>query len=160
MKLFEITDAIRELVSIDDPEELSKKTAELNMIFTDKALQIGKLCKEQESGIESLDNEIKRLTERKQILQNKVKYWKQYLMNEMLICQLPKIEDVSITLSVRKNPPSVELPENFDIMSVDEQWRKQSWELKKKDIIDNFKVTGEIPEGLNIVTDKKHLEIK
>ena len=160
MKLFEITDAIRELVSIDDPDELLKKTIELNIIFKDKALQIGKLCKEQESDIDSLDNEIKRLAERKAVLQNKVKTWKQYLMNEMILCEMPKIEDVSITLLIKKNPPSVEIPDSLDIMQVPEQFRKQEWTLKKKEIIDNFKSTGEIPNGLNIVNDKKHLEIK
>lgn len=160
MKLFEITDSIRELVSIDDPDELLKKTIELNIIFKDKALQIGKLCKEQESDIDSLDNEIKRLAERKAVLHNKVKTWKQYLMNEMILCEMPKIDDVSITLLIKKNPPSVEIPDSLDIMQVPEQFRKQEWTLKKKEIIDNFKSTGEIPNGLNIATDRKHLEIK
>jgi hypothetical protein len=160
MKLFEITDAIRQLSSIEDPAELISKTAELNVIFHDKALQIGKLCKEQESDITALDNEIKRLSERKQVIQNKVASWKQYLFSEMTVCEMPKIEDETITLSIRKNQPSVEVPENFDIMVVSEQFRKQEWTLKKKDIIDNFKVTGEIPNGLNIINDKKHLEIR
>lgn len=160
MKLFEITDNIRSLAEIEDPVLLEQKTKELEEIFDRKALQIGKLCKEQEADIASIDIETKRLTERKQVIKNKIEYWKRYLLQEMIINDMLKIEDFGITLAVRTNPPSVELPEPFDFQKVPEQFRYPEWHVKKKKILDRFKKTGEIVPGVNIIADKKRLDIK
>lgn len=159
MKLYELTIDYRQLDQIEDAEELKTALEKLEGEFKTKAISLGKLYKELNADCETIDNEIKRLADKKRTLENRAEFLRQYLLDNMVATGIEEIKEPIIRLVIRKNPPSC--GEILDVEALPEQFRElvpQSWKVKKTAILDHFKATGEMI--CPIITDKKHLEIK
>lgn len=163
--LYELSEQYRSVIANLESEEITEdllkaKLAEVTTQLNDKAESIGKLVMELEADNTAIETEINRLANRKRITQNKIDWLKSYVLSEMLASGIEKIPGQILTISIQKNPPSCNiidtslLPLEY-IRIIPEQ--KQADKVK---ILANFKATGEIPAGAEIITDKKSLRIK
>ena len=157
MKLYELTSSIRDLTLFEDNESTQKALQELTEDFNTKALNIAKLTKELNADIDAIDNETKRLYDRKKSLQGKIEWFKNYLLENMTTSKIEQIKDSIITISIRNNPPSVDL---VNTAVIDDRYAIIKREFDKKAMLDDFKRTGELPLGVNIITDKKRVDIR
>lgn len=165
MKLYELSDDYRKLQTELDNEETEQDsiTAILSQVkeqFDEKVENIGKLILSLKADAEAVKLEEQRLAKRRKTLDEKAEWLKGYLQDELTNTGVEKVKGVLLTVSLRKNPPSINV---VDVMQIpDRFWRviPEVREPDKKAIIEQFKATGEIIDGVEIVTDKKHLEIK
>lgn len=165
MHLYEIADEYRSFLANADSEEfnediLKSKLAEITGKFNDKAENIGIMALELQADSKALDDEITRLSNRKRAIDNKVSWLKGYLLQEMLNSAIDKVHGKIVTLSLRNAPPSVNI---LDKNAVPENYRRvipESWDINKSAILENFKTTGEIPNGCEVITNTKSLMIR
>jgi len=86
-----------------------------------------------------------------------------YPISEKKLSKLTGVDNVKgtlVTISLRKNPVSVNILNAEAIPEIYRVVIPESWQPDKKAILTQFKNTGEIVDGVEIVNDKKHLEIK
>ena len=85
MKLYEITEQLRQLMAMDDvpPEQLQDTLDMVNDEFEAKAENIAMLIREMVLDAEGYKAEIDRLSDRKKSLDNKVESLKDYLRVNM-----------------------------------------------------------------------------
>lgn len=128
--------------------------------FEDKVENIAKIVIEAKDSIEIIKLEEKRLYERRQAMQNTMEWLKNYLLTEMVSTNIYKVKRDVLTVSVQDNPPSCEVesieaipPEYIRIIP-------EQREADKKAIIEHFKETGEIVNGVDIIINKKHVSIR
>ena len=160
MKLYELTDEIRLLEQIDEPEELQKAAEALSGQFNEKAVNVAKFIMELVADNIAIETEINRLLDKRKSVNNKIFNLKEYLKNNMVKARIDKIDGIVVKLSIRGNPPSCEVQ---DVMALPSEYRKlipEKYEPDRLLIMKHFKDTGEIIEGAVIVTDNKRLEIK
>lgn len=169
MKLYELAPqyrALTEYLSEEtdgvkfNEESFKAQLAQITVELKDKAVNIGKLILENNAEVEGISKELERLTSRKRIIESKTEWLKNYVTVEMQNADLDRIEGVVLTLSLQKSPPSCII---LDEKIVPKKFIKVIPEQRQVDrlnILKNFKETGEIPEGVNIVVDKKFLRIR
>lgn len=162
--LYEITNSFVELMSKAEEGELTEE--EYNKIGEELAVQLQAKSsniigyyQNENALIEAIDNQIKRLQDFKKIKQNSVDRFKKYVKENMERLEIQKIETELGTLSIAKSPISVEIVNEDEIP---EEFKDTITTVKtnKKKISDNFKATGEIPNGVVIHTDNTNLRIK
>lgn len=113
-KLYELADQYRKLAATLEEYDLEPATLldtldssnEL-MAIEEKAANIVRMTKNWESDLPGLDAEIKRLTERKKAIENRVKSVKTYLQGCMESAGLEKIKVDTFNISLQNNPPSL-----------------------------------------------------
>lgn len=163
--LYKLSEQYRDLVAILSDEETKEETLkdkfkEIATELNEKAESIGKIILELEAETSTIKTEMERLSNRKRIAENKITWLKSYVLQEMLLSGIDKIPGQILTLSLRTAPPSVIV---LNQEEVEVKFRRQipaTWEINKQLAISNFKETGEIPKGLDIVADKKTLVVK
>jgi hypothetical protein len=156
MKLYEIVGSLKEIEKIIDNEELTEeqeekilaiwKTSELK--FEEKAQSIIILSKNCESDIEIISEEIKRLQERKKILENKKTRLRKFLLENMLVAGYEKIKTALFSVTVRKATESLEFDENFSVESLPEEFKKITYTANKTAIKEAYEKTSLLPEGV------------
>ena len=146
-----------------DPEhlgELSAKLSDTTIDLGEKAENIGKYILSLEADVAAIRTEEERLASRKKSIENKASWLKDYLLREMMTAGIPKIKRELFTVSIRNNPPSVNV---IDVEQLPNDFRRiipETWQPDKKAILEHFKGSGEILPGVEMVVDKKRLEIK
>ena len=116
MKLYEITGALADLSSMDLDDEAVQTSLELAQgDFADKAVAIIKLTENMTADTSAIDAEIKRLQERKKVIENRKQSLRAYLLHNMEACNIPKIECSLFTASLRKGVESVEIIDQSQI---------------------------------------------
>ena len=116
-KLYQLTQKYRELQEI--AEDLDEQTfldtlESIEDSMENKVESIVKMLKYWESNVQAIDEEIKRLTQRKKVFSNKGEQLKTYLQIQLHHANKKKIETPMHTVSIRNNPPSVKITdENF-----------------------------------------------
>ena len=102
MKLYEITEQLRQLMSMDDvpPEQLQDTIDMVNDEFEAKAENIAMLIREMVLDAEGYKAEIDRLSDRKKSLDNKVESLKDYLRVNMQAADMTKIKGKLFTISL------------------------------------------------------------
>ena len=125
MKLYELTRALADLSSMDlNDEAVQNSLDEIQGEFTDKAIAIIKLTENMTADTTAIDAEIDRLKARKQVIENRKKSLREYLLHNMEACNITKIECPLFTASLRKGVESVEiedqskLPDEFVTVEV------------------------------------------
>lgn len=166
--LYEITRDLVLLKDIDvleptdgEPEEnrleqLRQALDNLNMKFVDKVTNIVKLIKNLEAQRDAVASEVKRLSDRKKAMDNRIDWLKNYVKTAMQATQSEKIKYALFTIYVGQSQPSVEV---LNIDEVEEQFIKIKKEVDKTKILEQVKSTGVIPSGVNIVQGT-HLVIR
>lgn len=104
MKLYEIPQEIENLVN-EETGEITDPVlfTQLNENMEQKLSYLALMNKNRESDVKALDDEIKALTERKKVLENKVINTKAFLSSFMLENSIKKIETPRVVISFRKS---------------------------------------------------------
>lgn len=161
LSLYQITNAFPALMESEEitPEDKAKIEEELTILLQQKSQNIIGYTKNIELTINAMKEEEDRIANNRKTLENKLARFKQYVKECMENSGITKIETGLGTLSIAKSPVSVEIvneeaiPNNFkqEIITV---------KVDKTKIKENFKETGEIPDGVNIITTNTNLRIK
>ena len=162
--LYEITNSFLNLMNKAEEGEITEE--EYNKIGEELALQLQAKSpnligyyQNENSLIEAIDSQIKRLQELKKVKQNNLDRYKQYLKDNMERLGITKLETEIGSMSIAKSPISVEIINEEAIPNEFKQIITTT-KIDKKAISDNFKSTGEIPDGVVIHTDNTNLRIK
>ena len=161
LSLYEITNAFPALMESEEitEEDKNKIKAELTMLLQQKSQNIIGYTKNIELTIEAMKEEEARMSNNRKVLENKLTRFKQYVKECMENNGITKIETGLGILSIAKSPTSVEIVNEEAIPS---EFKQEIVTVKvdKTKIKNNFKETGEIPDGVNIVTTNTSLRIK
>ena len=161
LSLYEITSAFPVLMDNEEITEEEKKKIEdeLIVLLQQKSQNIIGYTKNIELTINAMKEEEKRISENRKALENKMIRFKEYVKECMENNGITKIETSLGTLSIAKSPTSVEIVNEDEVTS---EFKQEITTIKidKTKIKDNFKETGEIPAGVNIITTNTNLRIK
>ena len=140
-------------------EEKKKIENELDILLQKKSTNIIGYFKNIELTTQALKTEEERYKSNRQALEKKLARFTEYLKECMERAGITKIETPIGTLQIVKNPASVEVVNQDQVP--DEYLRvKTSIEVDKAKIKKTLKETGEVPDGVRIVTDNTRLDIK
>lgn len=161
LKLYQITNGFMALNDQDDLSEEEKQELGLQLCdaLQNKSANIIAYYQNEMALLDGIDAEIKRLQEYKKATQNKVERYKNYVKSNMELLGIDKIETALGKISIAKSPISVEV---VDVDKIPNQYKIIVSDIKvdKQKIKDDFKNTGEIVDGVNIITNNTNLRIK
>ena len=161
LSLYQITSAFPLLMSQEEmtEEDKVKVEEELTKLLQEKSQNIIGYYRNNELTIEAMKAEEKRISEARKSLENRNENFKKYVKECMERAGFTKIETALGSLTIAKSPISVEISNEEDIPT---EYKQEVTTIKvdKKAIADNFKATGEIPNGVIINTDNTNLRIK
>ena len=164
LTLYNITNKFVDLMNKAEEGELTEK--EYNEIGEEIALELQKksasiigYIRNTELLIEAMKSEEKRISDTRKKGEAKLDKFKQYVKENMEKLGLDKIPTELGSLSIAKNPMSVEVE---DETAVPEEFKTIVLTVKvdKTAIKNHFKETGEVVAGVQIVDDKTSLRIK
>ena len=161
LSLYQITNAFPALMESEEitPEDKAKIEEELTMLLQQKSQNIIGYTKNIELTINAMKEEEDRIASNRKTLENKLARFKQYVKECMENNGITKIETGLGTLSIAKSPVSVEIV-NEEAIPSDFKQEIVTVKVDKTKIKENFKETGEIPDGVNIITTNTNLRIK
>ena len=161
LSLYQITNAFPLLMAQEEMTEEDKKKVEKELIelLQQKSQNLIGYTRNIELTIEAMKNEEKRISEQRKTFENRLTKFKEYVKECMEQGGFTKLETPLGTLSITKNPPSVEII-NEDEVSSDYKTEVITVKIDKTAIKEHFKSTGEIPAGVNINTQNTSLRIK
>lgn len=164
LRLYEITNGFMKLLDDKETEELTEEEKEqigkqLVEALQVKSANIIAYYQDQNTILNAIDEQIKRLQEYKKITKNKIDRYKEYVKSNMESLGIDKIQNELGTLSIAKSPISVEV---VDPEKIPPEYKQEVTEVKilKDKIKNDFKATGEIIDGVRIITDNTNLRIK
>jgi len=159
--LYQITNAFPQLMANDEisEEDKAKIKEELTLLLQQKSQNTIGYAKNIELTIEAMKNEEKRISEQRKALENRLVNFKEYVKECMEKNGFTKIETTLGTLTIAKNPISVEIVNEAEVPN---EYKREvvTTKVDKKAISDNFRATGEIIPGVNINTQNTSLRIK
>ena len=163
--LYELADQYRFLTLTAEDEEvdadkLQTSLAEVKDQLGNKVENIGKFCLSLKATLEAIKAEETRLASRRQVIENRIDWLRNYLLQEMTVAGIDKVQRDVLTVSIRVNPPSVNVIREDDIPQEYRVVIPETWHPDKKLIIEHFKNTGEIIPGVSIIADKKSVQIR
>lgn len=157
-KLYELTEAYTRLMDFaEESDKLQEILAELKDDIEYKVENTAKVILSLEADTEEVAGEIARLTAKKKALVNSCDSLREYLLKEMSSCNIDRVKRPIFTVAIRNNPPSVNI---LDIEVIPETYIRIKKEADKRAIIDQFKATGEILPGCEMIIDKKSISIR
>ena len=161
LSLYEITSGFPALMENEEITEEDKKKIEeeLTVLLQKKSQNIIGYTKNIELTINAMKEEEKRIADNRKVLENKISKFKEYVKECMENNGFTKIETELGTLSIAKSPTSVEIINEDEVPSEFKQ-EVVTVKIDKTKIKNNFKETGEIPAGVNIITTNTNLRIK
>ncbi len=164
LTLYNITNKFAELMDMAENGELTEEQynalgEQLTLELQQKGSGIIGYTQNEEAFIEAVDFQIKRLQDLKKARQNKLEKFKQYVKENMDRLGITKMDTELGTLSIAKNPMSVEI-ENEEEIPKEFKQQVITTKIDKTAIKNHFKATGELIAGVKIVDDKTSLRIK
>ena len=155
-KLYELTEAYVELLSqIEDCESESEEDQiiiMLNQISDDiarKADAIARMVRILTAETEGYDVEIKRLQKHKKTTDNMIQRLKDHIMFSMGVAGAAELHTTIGKWRIQKNPPKAVIVDESKVP--EEFFVEQPPKLMPSLILQNWRETGEIPEGCDIV---------
>lgn len=144
--LYEIKGQFKELMEMADECNLTqadiKDTLEgLDCELEEKADAYAKVIRTLECDVDSVDAEIKRLTDKKRRIQNNISSMKRSLESTMIELGRKKIKTPLFGFNIQKNPPSVNI--------LDESKVPDNFRIKQPDKIDRKSIIAELKESGN-----------
>ena len=164
LTLYNITNKFAELMDMAENGELTEEQynalgEQLTLELQQKGSGIIGYTQNEEAFIEAVDFQIKRLQDLKKARQNKLEKFKQYVKENMDRLGITKMDTELGTLSIAKNPMSVEI-ENEEVIPKEFKQQVITTKIDKTAIKNHFKATGEIIPGTRIIDNKTSLRIK
>lgn len=164
LSLYNITNRFVDLMDKAECGELTED--EYNELGQELAIQLQQkgsniigYTKNIELTINAMKEEEKRISENRKSLESKLEKFKQYVKENMERLGITKMDTELGTLSIVKNPLSVEI-ESEEIVPNEFKLEVVTTKIDKTAIKNHFKTTGEIVAGTKIVDDKTSLRIK
>lgn len=159
--LYEITSGFPALMENEEITEEDKKKIEeeLIVLLQQKSQNTIGYVRNVELTIDAMKTEEKRISEQRKILENRLAKFKEYVKECMEKGGFTKVETEIGSLTIAKNPISVEIV-NEDEVPSEYKIEVVTTKIDKNKIKENFKATGEIPTGVNILTQNTSLRIK
>lgn len=157
MKLYEYAESYRYLLDQVENGEYTeddvKDTLEAIGICTAEAVeQVGKIIIEADAGAAALKAEEDRVKGRRMALERKEAALKEYLKNALEMMGERKVKTPLITVSIRKNPDSVQLTPQFvqwaTISGRDDLLRYKEPEPDKRKILEALKAGENLPAAI------------
>lgn len=161
LTLYEIKNKALEIAMNDEltEEERSELQEAIRNELLEKSEGVIAFTKKVEGLIEAIKNEESRLHENRKNYERKLESFKEYVKNCMMEMQVSKIETPLGEMKIAKNPISVEITDATKIPM--EYWKeKVDVSLDKKGMIEHFKTTGEIINGVKFCDNNFSLRIK
>lgn len=161
LSLYKITSGFPALMESEEitEEDKIKIKEELTQLLQKKSQNIIGYIKNIELTIEAIKEEEKRIADNRKVLENKMGRFKEYVKECMERNGITKIETSLGTLSIAKSPISIEIVKEEEIPKEFKQ-EVITVKIDKTKIKNNFKETGEIPNGVKVVTTNTNLRIK
>lgn len=161
LSLYQITSAFPTLMESEEITEENKKqiNEELTVLLQQKSQNVIGYVRNNELTIEAMKTEEKRISDMRKALENRNNKFKEYVKECMENNGFTKIDTGLGSLTIAKSPISVEI-ENEDEVPSEFKQEIVTVKIDKKAIADNFKLTGEVPNGVKIHTDNTNLRIK
>ena len=161
LSLYQITSAFPTLMESEEITEENKKqiNEELTVLLQQKSQNVIGYVRNNELTIEAMKTEEKRISDMRKALENRNNKFKEYVKECMENNGFTKIVTGLGSLTIAKSPISVEI-ENEDEVPSEFKQEIVTVKIDKKAIADNFKATGEVPNGVKIHTDNTNLRIK
>lgn len=161
LSLYDITNAFPILMEQEEMSEEDKRKVEeeLTLLLQQKSQNTIGYVRNIELTIEAMKNEEKRISEQRKTLENRLTKFKEYVKECMEKGGFTKVETELGSLTIAKNPASVEIINEDEIPSEFKQ-EVVTIKIDKTAIKNHFKETGEIPTGVNILTNNTSLRIK
>lgn len=162
-QLYEITGRLKEIGTVEtDDEDFAlaiRDTLEgIEGEFNDKAVSVSHAILNLDSDAEAIDNEIKRLQDRKKVLMNRRDHIREYLRDNMEAAGMTKISCPLFTITLAKGRENVVIDDKDKLP--DEYVRvKTSIEPDKAEISRRLKAGEEI-EGARLERSKPSVRIK
>ena len=147
--LYELTSDLRELQDIDFTEAEESQIEQIKDIIKaqidSKGTGIIAVIRNEESDIEALKAEIKRLQDLKKSKENRIENLKKYTKECLEDANIKKVSTSLGNMTVRKNPPAVDV---LDESLIPNEYKKEVVEIKldKKAILADLK-EGVVVEG-------------
>ena len=143
MKLYEITEQLRELMAMDDvpPEQLQDTLDMIQDDFDGKAMQVAAFIREMELEAGAYKAEADRLTERKRAIEAKVESMKDYLRTNMEATGTTKIKGKLFSITLGK--PS-------EIVRVGPVEKLPAGYIRVKEEADKDAIKRALKEGLEV----------
>lgn len=139
-------------------EEIEEQGKDLAISLKNKSTSIIGYIRNLDLTSEAIKNEIDRLTTMKKAIDNKNAKFKEYVKQNMEELELQKIDTELGTLSIAKNPASVEI---YDESMIADEYKKEKVTVTiDKTAIKNAIKEGKEVEGARLVEDKTSLRIK
>ena len=164
LSLYNITNKFVELMDKAENEELSAEEVqaiglELEQELLHKSSNIIAYIKNGESLINAIKDEEVRLEEMRKTGERKLEKFKSYVLDNMNRLGIIEIPTELGSLKVVKNPISVEIENENEIL---DEFKREVTTIKidKTAIKEHFKETGEIISGARVITNKTSLRIK
>ena len=156
MNLYELSLAFQEVQNMDlDPEVMKDTLDSIEDAIENKAENIAKLIRNLESDVSAYKEEEDRLKTKRQVTENKVKWLKTYLEDNMKLTGKTKFKSGMFNFSIQKNPASVNITDERIIP--DEFLIQQPPKVDKTSLKEALKSGIEVPgaelkqtEGLRI----------
>lgn len=155
-KLYELTEAYVDLMAqLEDcttPEEEEEVAAMIDSLSDDiarKGESFARLIRNLQSDVEGYAAEIKRLTKRKNTVENMIERLKGNILFSMGIAGATELHTTIGKWRIAKNPPSVVITDESSVP--DEFLLPQPAQISKLLIMAHFRESGEIPSGCDIV---------
>lgn len=140
----------------EEKELLQKALDEIGLDIKEKAENITKFIFNLKADCEALENEEKRLKEKRLSKEKRIENLKAYIKNNMEFLNLQKIETSIANISIRKNPAKLEIINEALIPNI---YFKVIRELDNSAIKEALKNGSKI-EGAELVTTNTSLMIK
>jgi phage host-nuclease inhibitor protein Gam len=151
-KLYEISDRYKNIQELlDNPDlpevDILQALSKIDEEFDTKAENIAKLISALNSDIDGMAKEIKRLQNRKSVMEHRADDLKSYIYEHMKALNKKKIKGKLFTLSIQKNSPSVSVIDEGAVLG---QYKiPQPPKLDKKAILTDLKRDKKI-DGVEI----------
>lgn len=143
--LYKLADDYNHVVDMADQLDDGTLRATLDSIkgaFDVKAENIAKVIKEVTGQAEMIDEEIKRLTQRKSAMKNNAKSMKLYLQEQMERVGTRKVQGELLTVAIQKNTPSVRV--------INERSIPEEFFIPQPAKLDKKQLKAELKNGLNL----------
>lgn len=115
--------------------------------------------KKVEALIDAIKEEETRLKENRKAYERKLESFKDYVKSCMIEMQIQKIETPLGEMKIAKNPMSVEILDEERIPDAFKRTKVET-SIDKKALIEHFKATGELIDGIKINQNEVSLRIK
>lgn len=145
MKLYELTENYSQVLEM--AEQLDAETLRDTLDSIDEAIEIkientAKVVRSLEGNVDAIDNEIKRLTDKKSTLNNNIKGIKSYMQESMEQVGKEKVKGQLFNIGIQNNPQSVNV--------VDEKKIKMDYFVEQPSKLDKKRLLADLKEGKEV----------